>query len=331
MGIIPLAEPLSLESYQEWLAKDFHGEMAYLENHLALRQDPRTLLEGAQFGLVFALPYYQGEKLTRHRTGGAPIIAQYARFKDYHRFLRQKLERIAAKLGPRDNFRICVDSAPLLEKAIAARTELGFIGKNTLYIHPEAGSFLLLGEILTTMAVDQTDQKIAVDPKKRTSQGGCGSCRRCQVYCPTGALSSDYTLDSRKCLSYLTIEHRSPVPVEYWRFFKTYFFGCDLCQLACPYNKGIKEAQALPLAPSLEDLDLFQVACMDQEYYEKTFGGTPVTRAKRVGLKRNALIAMVALNHPRLSEAILAIRQENEPLLQATVGQIPEFYSLSTT
>lgn len=212
----------------------------------------------------------------------------------------------------------------MLERALAARTSAGFIGKNTCYIHPEAGSFILLGEILLTRDLTETDEPSTVDPQVRSDQGGCGSCRRCQIYCPTGALDEAYRLDARKCLAYWTIEHRGTIPFEFWPWLKTYFFGCDLCQLACPYNRAIAISQE-PVRVELNQIDFFDVATMSQARYEQLFGGSPLTRAKRSGLRRNALIAMTVTSDLRLPEALQMLTEDDEPVLHETSTQIGQW------
>jgi epoxyqueuosine reductase len=227
-------------------------------------------------------------------------------------------------------FRVVVDSAPILERALAARTSKGFLGKNTCYIHPRFGSSLLLGELITDVQLEP-DAGAQVSPLVRTPEGGCGTCRRCQVHCPTGALSLDYQIDAEKCLSYWTIENRGPIPVEYWRYLEKFWYGCDICQNVCPYNRPKTGTDFATLeSRGLQNLDLAEVAKMNQDFYEKTFGGSPMTRAKSDGLRRNALIAMVVTNHARLAE-VLCLLAETEPagLMRETMNQIPSFLAMA--
>ncbi|MBC7661695.1 MAG: tRNA epoxyqueuosine(34) reductase QueG [Chitinophagaceae bacterium] len=309
--------------FKEWLDKGYNAEMEFLKNYQDKRENPAGLMEGAKQALIFGLNYYQGDKLNAALQGSGRI-AQYARLRDYHKSLKKRGDSIIQelqKLCPDLKARVMVDSAPLLERALANRTNRGFIGKNTLFIHPDKGSMFLLSEILLDHVVLEADTKIPVDGTKRTEAGGCGSCRRCQVFCPTGALDEAYTLDARKCLAYWTIEHRGVIPEKFWPWVRTYLFGCDLCQLACPYNRThalSKEDVVLKAA----EVDPFEIACMTQEYYVATFGGTPVTRAKRSGLRRNGLIALAVLEDPRLEEAIATVMPEDESVLHETILQI---------
>jgi epoxyqueuosine reductase len=327
LGVVPLGVEEGFSFFSSWLEAGNHAEMAYLANNVHCRRDPRELLPGARSAIILGLPYYQGDKFRRSKEDENPAVAQYARLKDYHRYFRKQAEQIVASLQKLSHeahaYRIVVDSAPLLERALAAKTHTGFIGKNTMYIHPTKGSFFLLGEILSNMPLS-LDTPAAVDPQQRSSQGGCGTCTRCQVFCPTGALDQAYSLDARKCLSYYTIEHRGTIPVEYWRWLPYSLFGCDICQLVCPYNRGAQTANAalvkIKKLPPLEEIVL-----MDQRYYAETFGGTPMTRAKKQGLQRNALIVMIVENHPRLAEVLASAEVRDNPLLAATAAQIDEY------
>jgi len=320
IGFVKLHSEPRFTKFEAWLADKKHGEMSYLENYRELREEPVRILPGAKQAIIIGLPYYQGD---RHSFSNSdkPRIAQYARFQDYHKTLKKKCERILESilnLVPSEHFgRVLVDSSPILERALAERTLNGFVGKNTMFIHPEHGSYLLLCEIFLSIPFLEEEKKI--------TQSSCGTCRRCEVYCPTGALTP-YSLDATKCLAYYTIEHRGTIPLEYWAFLKRYVFGCDICQLVCPFNRGVEATKNLAVKIS-EFPPLFEVATMDQAYYERVFGGTPMTRAKRAGLRRNALIAMVVSKDERLEEAILLIQKEEDLLLKKTIEQIPEYMS----
>lgn len=303
LGTVALSgEEPAYASFKDWIDEGKHAEMSFLERNQHLRQRPQHLLgSAAKSAMIIGLPYYEASKKA------GPRIAKYARYKDYHKVLWRKNERVAkgflasmsgvmskvSDFDPRQvSFRVTVDSAPLLERALAARTSRGFIGKNTCYIHPVHGSWLLLSEIHWNYAFEP-DSPANVSKDRRSPEGGCGSCRRCQVFCPTGALDQEYQLDARRCLAYWTIEHRGTIPTEFWPFLKTYYFGCDICQDVCPYNRGVEaSASAHQPVAALEQLTLDRIAKMSQGEYEAWFGGTPLTRAKRAGLMRNALIAL---------------------------------------
>ena len=326
LGIVPLQYAKDYERFSKWLAENRHAGMQYLEKYQQCRKDPALLLPGAKHALVIGLPYFLGDEMESESTR----VAQYARLVDYHRVLRRKAERLFGRFlrervaGEGVTFRVTVDTAPLLERALAAKTQDGFIGKNTCYIHPERGSFLLLAEILTTLELP-LDEKIPVNPAIKTKTGGCGNCERCQVHCPTGALDETYTIDANRCLSYWTIEHRGTIPEEFWPWLGKYYFGCDICQLVCPYNWKAK-GNTPPAELKIRELPpLFEIATMNQQAYEKYFGGTAMTRAKRGGLRRNALIAMTVTRDPRLAEAIELARGDCESPVGETVLQIEKY------
>ena len=318
LGCVSLTEEPHYQHFRRWLARGYQAEMHYLENNQQLRADPRKFAEGYHSALIVALPYGAGDRKQTTR----PRVAQYARFRrDYHRLLRDKLRIVAnSQLWSPSSYRIVVDSAPLLERALASRGGRGFIGKNTCFISPEHGSYLLLAEILTSNQLP-VDEQPPPNPDKRDKQGGCGTCRRCQVHCPTGALNEDYTLDANKCLAYLTIENRGLIPERYWQYLDNYFYGCDICQIVCPYNRGKLTKSETMTMPTLAE-----IATLSEQTYRRYFAGTALTRAKRQGLIRNALIAMHVSNDPQLSSCLETVQTRAdlraEPLLQKTCSMI---------
>ena len=310
LGVGTLGEEPEFPRFQQWLKDEKHAGMSFLENHQACRKDNRLVMPEGRSAILIGSSYFLGDTLNKLPS---PSIAQYARSKDYHKALRKKLEeviRLGIQEGILDSswgFRIFVDSAPVLERALAARNSRGFIGKNTLFILPDKGSFIFLSAIGIDQALPPTPQKEKIDPTVRTELGGCGTCKRCQVFCPTGALDQAYSLDARKCIAYFTIEHRGTIPIEFWKYLKHYFFGCDICQLVCPYNRKleVRDEQRKLEVLKPHDINLVEIALMDQDYYERSFGGTPLTRAKIQGLKRNAFISLVMCS-PK-SKAIASI------------------------
>lgn len=327
-------EPRYLD-FAKWLASKKHGGMSFLENYLPLRQDPQKLLPEAKVAIILGFPYYQGDRYDFRKTQ-KPLIAQYARLQDYHKLFKNKCQTILTDLlellpqAEKATGRVMVDTAPLLERALAQRSGVGFVGKNTMFIHPEWGSYLLLGEIFLSCELPRADDSKVQDSglQSQSKKTACGSCRRCEVHCPTGALS-DYSLDATKCLAYYTIEHRGTIPVQYWSYLANYVFGCDICQLVCPVNRNVPISKQWVV--KINDFPpLFEVASMDQAYYERVFGGTPLTRAKRSGLRRNALIAMVVKEDDRMTEILELISQEAEPLLIQTLDQIDEYKKFKT-
>jgi len=315
LGVVPLEYRRDFDRFSNWIGEKKHAELKFLEENTHLRKDPTLLLEGAKSAIVVGLPYRQEEHWPMAE-GERPRAAQYARFQDYHSSLRKicnsVLKETVGGSYEESQWRVLVDSAPVLERALAAKTGEGFIGKNTCFIHPSRGSFFLLAEILTTHDLPVTDATI---------EKACGTCTLCQIHCPTDALGKDYEIDSRRCLSYWTIEHRGTIPEEFWPWLSKYYFGCDICQIVCPYNEVADNVAPKWVAPR-EFPDLYEVATMDQKKYEAYFGGTPMTRAKRSGLIRNALIALTVTRDPRLESALETAGGESEPVVRDTLKQI---------
>lgn len=337
LGVSDLDVAVDASRYRTWLAETRHASMAWMERNLEIREKPDLLLPKATSAFMFGFPYYLGDRWHRPLSGQKPFIAQYARLKDYHSFLRQKVSRvqkqIASTFGSDAMWRVTVDSAPVLERALAFKSGGGFIGKNTCFIHPARGSFYLLAELFTTLPIahDRKSSRTS-EHSERTVQGGCGTCRRCQVHCPTGALDQDYRIDARKCISYWTIEHRGVIPVNYWSWVGHYLFGCDICQLVCPYNRDLavsEEARKLTRIQSTPDL--ISMVQMDQRFYEENFGGTPMTRAKISGLRRNALIAGVVKNDPRIFEHLNALENDPDAVIVDTAKQVPDYLTFART
>lgn len=329
-SLVPLER---FQDFQQWLTQKRHGSMSYLESYQDIRKEPALVMDPpARSALVVGLPYKCHEASLFNPQ---PQIAQYARFDDYHKVLKQKAQVLCDKIlirldSPSFSGRVCVDTAPILERALGELAGEGFIGKNTCLILPQKGSLFCLGVIFFSFELadyfpelNEGKQKPSIDRQRSDTKRNksCGSCRRCQVYCPTGALSEDYRIDATKCLSYWSIEHRGSVPEIYWPYFKTFWYGCDICQLVCPYNRKAQIAKELPLE-RLKNLDLFDVATMDQGFYVKIFAGTAMTRAKIHGLKRNALIALWALKDSRLKKAISYVEANDIPKSSPAAAQM---------
>jgi epoxyqueuosine reductase len=278
------AEPLAEAGYYaEWTRAGMAGEMGYLTGRRGeMRADPRTLLRSARSLICVGKLY--------NTPGEAGLISRYALGRDYHDVMRAALERLVeglrAEAGPFES-RIFVDTAPLLERAYARRAGLGWIGRNTCLIHQGQGSWFFLGEVLVSLAIEPDSP-----PPDR-----CGSCTRCIDQCPTAALvptgrpDPAWALDSRRCISYLTIELRGPVPDNLQEGIGERAFGCDICQDVCPWNRRAPfsgdPAFARRDAPPLEELAQFT-----PEQFRKQFEGTPVLRARHAGFVRNAAIAL---------------------------------------
>jgi len=284
---------------EEFLRRGYQGEMHYLEKSVT-RTSPEILLPGAKSVVVIGINYYREKPPVPSDQGG---VARYAWGRDYHKVLLKILKNLAGfleKNWPEYCHKICVDAAPLSEKALARRAGLGFYGKNTLLINPDLGSFFLLGEIITTMPIEPDAPR----------DGTCGTCTRCLDACPTKALIAPGQMDARRCLSYLTIESKSPIPEQFHAAMGNQIFGCDICQEVCPYNirlaKPSRKKSRLNKVPALSDqkiagdsLPLKEVLAItgDQQFLQR-FAGSPLMRAKRSGLTRNAIIAAKNVGRP---------------------------------
>ena len=318
LGIVKLTPEPEFIFFKKWLQENKNAKMSFLERYQDIRQDPRKLEKNAKIAICVGLNYFTDD------LDSGPYVARYARLSDYHKVFRKKLSKIMEDIAAESgeiSYRITSDSAPLLERALAARCELGFIGKNTMYIHPQKGSYFLLGEILTDLPLTVDDKKIVKPDVRSKETGGCGSCKRCQVYCPTGALSHDYQIDARKCLAYYSIEHRDVIPFEYWKYFAISIFGCDICQKVCPYNKKVEPIKNKYLKIKKMP-ELKEIALMSHDDYIEYFSGTPMTRAKKNGLQRNAIIAMVVTKDPGLEDVLLSLKETKDILIQETIKQI---------
>jgi len=302
------SEPLeNFNIFQDWINKKNHGEMNYLstERSLTRRADPKQILPECKSILVLAIPY---TPITKEETNLK--IASYALGDDYHDILPQKLkaivEFIEEQLGKKIPNRYYTDSSPILERELAQRAGLGWIGKNSMLINPKAGSTFFLAEILLGIELE-SDEPFSTDH--------CGTCNRCITACPTNCILPDRTLDSNRCISYLTIEHKNEIPENLREQIGNWIFGCDICQQVCPWNRFSQPADSafeakIPLPVLTSDLIL------STSEFNQRFKKSPIKRTKRRGYARNISIAIG--NHknkkdiPLLEKAI----QDSEPLIQ---------------
>jgi epoxyqueuosine reductase len=304
-----------------WLAAGRHGEMAFMAADG--RADPGALLPGARSLIVVALPYARGGPEEGHggqhdgsgpNTPGRALpllgrVARYARGADYHGVMKERLRMLAdrcAELSGRPvHARPCVDTAPLLEREAARRAGIGFSAKNTMSIAPGLGSYVLLGELLVDLELGSSEPIPA----------GCGSCRACLDACPTHAFVDAYTLDARRCISYLTIELKGAMPRELRAAIGTWVFGCDVCQEVCPFNRSSRPRPLDPgLAekPALDVIELVGLLELTSSVYRRLVRKRAIGRVNRVQLQRNAA---VALGNTRSASAV-------EPLTRALSGNV---------
>ena len=263
---------------RKWLKDKQHGEMTYMENYFDKRLDPRALVPGAKTVVSLLLNYYPQVML---KSSDNYKFSKYAFGRDYHRVIKKKLKRfmqlIEQKIGQVDG-RYFVDSAPVLERVWAKKSGLGWIGKNTLLITKQAGSFFFLAELVLDLKL-QPDHPI---------KDYCGTCQKCIDACPTQALTA-YQLDARKCISYLTIELKNQIPDAFKGKFKDWVFGCDICQDVCPWNRFSLPTHVQAFQPSTNFLTMQKKDwnILEEDHFSYLFTGSAVKRTKFKGLKRN--------------------------------------------
>jgi epoxyqueuosine reductase len=278
------------DRYRQFLSEGKHGTMTFLERHEPGKYDPGFSLEGCRSVIVAGLGYFQAR---RDLPAGSGLVARYAWGRDYHKVFLAKLKRVAERLAlahPEERWRTFTDTAPLDERYWAQRAGASFTARNTLAINRSLGSWFLIGEILTTRVFEATGPA----PHRH---GSCPSgCRRCHDVCPTGALDTEGRIDARLCISYLTIEHKGPIDDALKPGIGAWLFGCDLCQEVCPFNltaKPTRESEFVAWKAG-PDLRLEEILALEPESFTARFGGSPVHRAGRNGLVRNA--CLVAAN-----------------------------------
>jgi epoxyqueuosine reductase len=303
------APPATAEKFQRWLDAGHHGEMGWLARNAPKRIEPRLVLEGARSIVTLAASYDGAEA---GGESGRGVVARYARHADYHDVLAERLRTLTADLdtlaGAGTRSLWYVDTGPLLERDLAQRAGIGFVGKHTGLVSRRLGNWLFLAEILTTAELEPDT------PEKNR----CGSCARCIAACPTEAITAPFTLDARRCISYLTIELKGAIPVELRRHVGARIYGCDDCLAACPWNRFAREG-SLMRAHARTDLaepDLLELLALDEEGFRRRFAGTPMLRTKRRGLLRNVC---VALGNTAGAEALPALEQamhDAEPLVR---------------
>lgn len=263
---------------ENWLNKNMHGEMSYMANHFDMRLDPRLLVPGAKSVISLLLNYYPEQQ----QQAGAPKISKYAYGEDYHKVIKRKLKQLINYI--KENIgdvhgRAFVDSAPVLDRAWAKNSGLGWVGKNTNLINKSAGSFFFIAELIT-------DLELVYDGPVKDY---CGSCTRCLDACPTGAIVEPYVVDGSRCISYFTIELRDAIPNSYKGQFEGWAYGCDICQDVCPWNRFSKantNGEFKPLEPILNS-DTREWDELTEEVFNTVFAKSALKRAGYNGVKRN--------------------------------------------
>ncbi|HEY3289034.1 MAG TPA: QueG-associated DUF1730 domain-containing protein [Anaerolineae bacterium] len=343
VGFAPAGPTPGAQAFVDWLNAGYAGEMKYLADWPAKRLDPRLVLPGARTVVMVGMSYdTQAAPMDVLRDPSRGRIARYAWGLDYHEVLTPRLRAMGERLASLS--RAYVDTGPVLERAWAEQCGLGFIGRNTCLIHRKRGSYFFLGAILIAEEIEgkrleigeqrleEKDRLLKADGRHTQSQisnpqshslrshSGCGKCTRCLTACPTNAFPMPGVLDARRCISYLTIELKGSIPVELRPLMGNWIFGCDICQDVCPYVKRYSnrtsEQAFFPVDIDRAAPRLVDILKLDRAGFNARFKGTPLTRAKRRGVLRNACVAAANWASPDALPALESLLVDEEPLLR---------------
>jgi len=339
-GVAPATEADGFARFQDWLARGYAGEMSYLEKHAEKRRHPAGALESVRSVVMLGLEYGAGfgirdsgfreDKEQTTSPGGSlfsPLnpesripnpagrVASYAQGPDYHRFVWDRINSLAEWLEvevPGCQTKAVADTAPLLERDFARRAGLGWVGKNTMLINPRRGSFFFLAAILTD---------VELKPDEPFAASHCGTCTACLDACPTNAFPQPFVLDATKCISYLTIELRSPIPLELRPQIGSWLYGCDVCQDVCPWNRKPSPGPvSFPHDPEMEWLDPVTLLGLDSDAFRLRFKQTSLWRNRRAGLLRNAAIVLGNTGDVSALAALEQALTDPEELIREAAG-----------
>jgi epoxyqueuosine reductase len=308
IGVARIDIPEDEQHLLRWLDAGFHGEMAYMRRHGVMRSRPQELAPGTIRVVSARMDYWPGaarEPQAVLDDAERGYISRYALGRDYHKVLRRALARLAGELaqdlGP-FGYRVCVDTAPVLEKALARNAGLGWIGKHTNLISRDAGSWFFLGEILTDLPL----------PEDEPASAHCGTCTACITACPTEAIVAPYRLDARRCISYLTIEHHSAIPVELRPAIGNRIYGCDDCQLVCPWNKFARAASHpdFKVRHGLDTAQLTELFAWTEAQFDERMRGSAIYRLGYQRWSRNIAVALG--NAPTSAAVVTALERRRE-------------------
>jgi epoxyqueuosine reductase len=303
--------PAELDSFAEWVARGHGGEMAYLTRQVAKRSNLRTAFPWARSVICVGLNYDTPHPYSTEAPSERGWLSRYAWGDDYHDVMKAMLDRVVECLrettGPFEA-RTYVDTGPVVERAWAATAGLGAWGKNTCLLHPEHGSWFFLGEIVTDLELTPDEPRADM----------CGSCTACLEACPTGALPEPFVLDATRCISYLTIELKGPIPGPQREGVGRHVFGCDICQDVCPWNRKRRRHGGAPFEPRPDAFapDLADLAGLDDEAFRERFRRSPVKRAKRRGLLRNVAVALGNTGEPTHRPILERLTRDEDPVVR---------------
>ena len=314
IGISPVDSFPENQFYKEWLARGFAGEMKYMEKEPEKRENIRKILPDARSVVSCGLNYNTNYPYSMNETDQEKgWISRYAWGDDYHDIMKKKLQIlldfIKANSPQEIEARVYVDTGPVLERVYGKYSGIGWFGKNTCLINQKVGSWIFVGEIITNLELDYDSP----------APDRCGTCTRCIDACPTGALLEPYVLDSRLCISYLTIEYRGMIPLEHRDKTGNNIFGCDICQDVCPWNRRAKVTDESLFKPrdGLYNPDLASLSQITEEDFRRVFKGNPIKRAKRNGLLRNIVVAMGNSGLKEFIPYLKELLKDKDPLIRA--------------
>lgn len=307
------AAPDHSAKFQQWIAEHQHGEMGWLERNAHKRVDPQRVLADAKSVITLAISYARESRESKVESPEQEgVVARYAQFTDYHDVIAERLKSLASfinELGGADTRSLWyVDTGPLLERDLAQRAGLGFIGKHTNLISRKLGNWIFLAEIITTLDLEPDAPE----------HNRCGKCTLCITACPTNAITAPFNVDARRCISYLTIELKGSIPIELRPLIGNRIFGCDDCLAVCPWNKFAREGSIMkPHARvELDTPDLIELLSLDDAGFKRMFAGTPILRTKRCGLLRNVCVALGNIGDERALPALEKALNDHEPLIR---------------
>ncbi|MGI8956517.1 MAG: tRNA epoxyqueuosine(34) reductase QueG [Chthoniobacterales bacterium] len=302
--------PAHAGEFRAWLEEGAAGEMDWIARGAEKRCDPELVLPGARSVVVLAMSYLEegGRKKEKARSGARGRIARYARGDDYHGVMLAKLrvlDGFLCSLGGTQ--KVYVDTGPVLERDFAAEAGVGWHGKSTMLLNRQLGTWFFLGEVLTTLELPPDPPQVA----------RCGTCTRCIAACPTGAITAPHELDARRCISYLTIELKGSIPLEFRPLLGDRIFGCDDCLDACPWNRfaQVSRESALAARPAVAQMALRDFLALDEEQFRALFRGSPIKRIKRRGFLRNVCVALGNVGSEEDLPALALAARDAEPLI----------------
>ncbi len=298
------ASPPHAQAFENWLANGSAGEMDWLARGAEKRAEPQKVLPGARSVIVVAMNYWQGEK----PSSKAGRIARYAWGDDYHDVMLQRLREVEELLRAHGGVqKSYVDTGPILERDFAAEAGIGWHGKSTMLLDQKLGTWFFLGEILTTLELPPDAPQVA----------RCGTCTRCITACPTNAITADHRLDARRCISYLTIELKGSIPLEFRPLIGDRIYGCDTCLDVCPWNRfaALARESAFFARPATSAMRLRDFLSLDDQQFRLLFRGSPIKRIKRRGFLRNVCVALGNVGDAEDLPALTRAAADPEPLI----------------